>query len=111
MTERTHPSGSVRPGPPREPSAYLRSPPRQSSDDAGDVGYPRPQFRRKQWMPLNGVWEFALDSGARWRTSGEVEFDRKIEVPFAPETPRSGVGFDGFFLACWYRRTFEAPDL
>lgn len=23
--------------------------------------YPRPQFRRDDWLPLNGEWEFAFD--------------------------------------------------
>ena len=30
-----------------------------------------------------------------------------ITVPFAPETPASGIGDTGFFRACWYRRSFE----
>jgi beta-galactosidase/beta-glucuronidase len=32
-------------------------------------------------------------------------------VPFAPETPRSGIGETGFIHACWYRRTITAPEL
>jgi len=32
-------------------------------------------------------------------------------VPFAPETPASGIGETGFTLACWYRRAFEPPLL
>lgn len=32
-------------------------------------------------------------------------------MPFAPETPASGVGHTGFFQACWYRRRFDAPPL
>jgi hypothetical protein len=32
-------------------------------------------------------------------------------VPFAPETPASGIAHTGFFRACWYRRTFNAPGL
>ena len=23
--------------------------------------YPRPQFRREDWLPLNGTWEFEFD--------------------------------------------------
>jgi hypothetical protein len=38
-----------------------------------------------------------------------VEWGGTIEVPFAPETPASGVDDQGFHHACWYRRTFEAP--
>lgn len=33
--------------------------------------YPRPQFQRKDWVSLNGVWNFAFDDaglgeGERW---------------------------------------------
>jgi beta-galactosidase/beta-glucuronidase len=71
-----------------------------------DHGYPRPQLRRAEWISLNGQWDFALDDEARWSDPGEVIWDRTIEVPYAPETPRSGVGEDGLFKACWYRRRF-----
>ncbi len=72
-------------------------------------GYPRPQLAREAWESLNGAWEFALDAEGRWAQPSDVAFDRTIAVPFAPETPASGVGHTGFFHACWYRRTFEAP--
>ncbi|HYG70311.1 MAG TPA: glycoside hydrolase family 2 TIM barrel-domain containing protein, partial [Anaeromyxobacteraceae bacterium] len=84
-------------------------------DDAADVragrGYPRPQLRRAGWVSLDGTWEFALDVDARWRAPRDVRFDRRILVPFAPETERSGVRETGYFSACWYRRTFERPTL
>ena len=38
-----------------------------------------------------------------------VKWDQKIQVPFAPETPASGVKDTGFFKAVWYRRTFQSP--
>ena len=34
-----------------------------------------------------------------------------IRVPFAPETPASGVGDTGLFRVCWYRRRFDAPNI
>ncbi|WP_437722008.1 glycoside hydrolase family 2 protein [Sorangium sp. So ce861] len=74
-------------------------------------GYPRPQLRRAGWASLNGTWAFALDPQARWRRPAEVAWDRVIDVPFSPETEQSGVGETGFYRACFYRRTFEAPDL
>src|SRR5438270_8184708 len=73
--------------------------------------YPRPQHRRAAWQSLDGEWEFAFDADARWRTPGDARFDRTIRVPFAPETEASGVRENGFFRACWYRRTFRAPPL
>ncbi len=70
-------------------------------------GYPRPQLVRKGWTMLNGPWEFARDPFARWRSADEVEWEGTIVVPFAPETPASGIGDTGFYRACWYRRRIE----
>lgn len=74
-------------------------------------GYPRPQFARKEWTSLNGAWDFALDPEARWTRPEQVVWTDTITVPFAPETAASGIANTGFFRACWYRRTFEAPRL
>ncbi|HPC23839.1 MAG TPA: glycoside hydrolase family 2 TIM barrel-domain containing protein [Phycisphaerae bacterium] len=75
------------------------------------IGYPRPQLRRANWTPLNGRWDFALDRDARWSEPRQVRWDKTIVVPFAPETTASGIGEEGFFHACWYRRQFERPLL
>jgi hypothetical protein len=70
--------------------------------------YPRPLLRRRdKWLRLDGPWEFAIETHPRWRSPDEIELDRMIEVPFAPETPRSGIGRTGLFGACWYRRRIE----
>ncbi len=76
-----------------------------------DGDHPRPQLRRNGWTSLNGCWDFALDPQARHRTPADVPFDARILVPFAPETPRSGIEENGLHRACWYRRTFAAPAL
>jgi beta-galactosidase/beta-glucuronidase len=73
--------------------------------------YPRPQLERAEWLSLNGTWDFALDHEARWTRPTQVEWNKTIVVPFSPETPASGVGDTGFYKACWYRRTFDAPSL
>ncbi len=74
--------------------------------------YPRPQLRRKRWTSLNGSWRFAFDPAARWRVPEHVpEWPLTIEVPFAPESQRSGIGELGFHRACWYRRQFDLPDV
>jgi hypothetical protein len=52
-----------------------------------------------------------LDAEGKWTTPDSVRWDSSILVPFAPETPLSGVGNTGFFQTVWYRRYFEAPDL
>jgi beta-galactosidase/beta-glucuronidase len=82
------------------------------SDPGGPAhGYPRPMLRRAGWTSLNGAWEFALDADSRWWHPVEVEWQGSIEVPFAPETARSGIGETGFIRACWYRRRVRPPRL
>jgi len=74
-------------------------------------GYPRPQFRRGNWISLNGAWDFALDPDARWSVPQQVKWEQTIIVPFAPETPASGIHNASFFQTCWYRRYFDRPAL
>ncbi len=73
-------------------------------------GYPRPQLRRNHWLSLNGQWDFTLDPSAALMLS-EVPWDRRITVPFSPETTRGGVHDTSFFKACWYRRRVSVPPL
>ena len=73
-------------------------------DPTDPHGYPRPQLRRKHWLSLNGTWEFALDTDGLAIQPDEVQFASEILVPFAPETPLSGIGAVGLHRACWYRR-------
>lgn len=72
--------------------------------------YPRPQLVRAEWLSLDGPWDFALDPEASWQLPAQVAWDRQIIVPFAPETGASGVADTSFFRACWYRRSFDAPQ-
>ena len=74
-------------------------------------GYPRPQLVRDQWTSLDGTWEYACEDNIDWRGPADVRWQRTITVPFAPETPASGVGDTGFHRVFWYRRTFDAPAL
>ncbi|MGN0172393.1 MAG: glycoside hydrolase family 2 protein [Acutalibacteraceae bacterium] len=74
--------------------------------------FPDPQKRRENWMTLNGEWDFCVDAGdsgeQRGLPTGEAcaggGFDRVITVPFAPESPLSGIGERDFMAAVWYRR-------
>jgi beta-galactosidase/beta-glucuronidase len=69
--------------------------------------HPRPLLRRP-WTSLDGEWEFAADPD-RKATVGDVVLDRRIQVPYAPETPASGIGWTGSPLnRAWYRRPL--PD-
>jgi hypothetical protein len=79
-------------------------------DQAGRA-YPRPMLRRAEWISLNGIWDFALDPTSAWRDPEEVVWDRSIVVPFAPETPASGINATGFCQTFWYRRSITPPPL
>ena len=74
-------------------------------------GYPRPQLEREHWVSLDGEWDFALDPEERWSRPEEVVWRTRIVVPFPPESPASGVNETGFYRSCWYRRTFERPEM
>jgi beta-galactosidase len=67
--------------------------------------YPRPQMERGQWQNLNGLWEYAVTSNKAVKPE---QWEQNILVPFALETPLSGVGrrIDADEVI-WYRRTFE----
>ena len=71
--------------------------------------HPRPQFERKNWMNLNGTWEFEIDHGCSGFERGYAEAEHKlndvITVPFCPESKLSGVQYKDFMFSVWYRRT------
>jgi hypothetical protein len=100
---------------PPEPTTLARTAPddmqRARELPAEPGSYPRPQLRRDTWACLDGPWSFALDAQGAWQHPSEVVWDRTIMVPFAPETPRSGVGETGFIQACWYRRVVATQAL
>ncbi|MFD4664975.1 glycoside hydrolase family 2 protein [Streptomyces halstedii] len=73
--------------------------------------YPRPQFVRRDWLNLNGTWQFETDQGDSGLERGLLGRDLtdEILVPFAPESELSGVGDTDFLEAVWYRRRFTPP--
>ena len=76
--------------------------------------YPRMQFRRESsWLNLNGTWDFRIDRTGSARERGIVEkkelFDKKIVVPFCPESKLSGVADVDFMQDVWYRREVTFP--
>ena len=54
--------------------------------------HPCPQSMRKNWLCLNGEWEFYKEN-----RKGEKSYEGKIIVPFSPETLLSGIE-EGFVL-------------
>ena len=49
--------------------------------------YPRPQLYRNSYLSLNGYWDYKITKSGDIPTS----FDKKILVPFSPESQKSGV--------------------
>ncbi len=74
--------------------------------------YPRPQFRRADWLNLNGEWQFEIDHGDSGLERDILGRDLKdrIIVPFCPESTLSGVHEVDFMDAVWYRRTVTIPS-
>jgi len=76
--------------------------------------YPRPDFRRKEWINLNGEWDFEIDISNTGMDKGyylpEKKFKEKIIVPFPPESKLSGIGNKDFMVSVWYKRKIEIPE-
>ena len=69
--------------------------------------YPRPQMVRKEWLNLNGLWDYAIAAKA---STSPVAFQGKILVPYPIESALSGVmKAVGENDRIWYRRTFNIP--
>ena len=70
--------------------------------------HPKPQFRRDNWMNLNGLWAFELDQGrsgeARKLYSVDTTLNQEILVPFCPESDLSGIGYKDFMYGVWYQK-------
>lgn len=88
--------------------------------------FPNPQFKRDNWLCLNGEWDFEIDflnekyfteDNSDWNNkvveqSNEKRrnLNGKIIVPFCPESELSGVGYKGFMGAVWYKKDLVIPD-
>tara|TARA_R110000868_G_scaffold212661_1_gene462551 strand:- start:8969 stop:10777 length:1809 start_codon:yes stop_codon:yes gene_type:complete len=67
--------------------------------------YPRPRMARKDWMNLNGLWEYAILPKGNIKP---LNYDGEILVPFAVESSLSGVMKTvGEENELWYRTHFE----
>lgn len=75
--------------------------------------YPRPRLVRSTWASLNGPWEFQFDpenSGLDEAFYLRTAFGSEIEVPFAYQTARSGIGDTLVCEVVWYGKTFFIPE-
>src|SRR5205823_9652768 len=69
--------------------------------------YPRPQLVRKEWVNLNGLWDYAIAGPG---TNCPARFDGQVLVPFPIESALSGVGRRlASTNRIWYRRNFQVP--
>ncbi|HZT80796.1 MAG TPA: glycoside hydrolase family 2 TIM barrel-domain containing protein [Gemmataceae bacterium] len=69
--------------------------------------YPRPQMVRKDWMNLNGLWDYAVTAKD---AEAPKEYAGKILVPFPIESALSGVMKRVDEKSrLWYRRRFTMP--
>ncbi len=72
--------------------------------------HPNPQCERANWLNLNGDWDFEFDFGNSKYDAGildKAEWEKKIIVPFCPESKLSGIQYTDFIPAVWYRRSFD----
>ena len=76
--------------------------------------HPNPQCERANWLNLNGEWDFEFDFGNSKYDAGildKAEWEKKITVPFCPESKLSGIQYTDFIPAVWYRRSFDITAL
>ena len=70
--------------------------------------YPRPQFERKDWICLNGEYDYAITGDT---ADAPKKYDGKILVPFSVESELSGVGKALLpEQRLWYRRKFTVGN-
>lgn len=76
--------------------------------------HPKPQFKRENWLNLNGEWQFEIDHGnsgeSRKLFENGKSFSQKIQVPFCPESKLSGIENVDFMNSVWYKRTFTITE-
>ena len=75
--------------------------------------HPNPQFARKSFLMLDGVWSCRLDpgkSGAERQWEKSRGFETSINVPYCPESKLSGIGNTDFIECMWYHRTINIPS-
>jgi len=69
--------------------------------------YPRPQFERRNWQNLNGLWQYSV---VKNNEPQPKKFQGDILVPFCVESSLSGVAREVKPVdRIWYKRAFAVP--
>ncbi len=76
--------------------------------------YPRPQCQRKEWLCLNGMWDYTggKDAPDAQHPEAAISFSgksEKIKVPFCPESYLSHIQRNQE-INMWYHRNVRIPD-
>lgn len=69
--------------------------------------HPRPDWKRDNWVNLNGWWDFSFDNkdeGLSQNWQNGKTHDYKINVPFPWESEMSGIQNTSYRGAAWYER-------
>lgn len=76
--------------------------------DKAHPEYPRPQMERKDWLNLNGMWDYAICPRNEAKPS---QYEGQILVPFPIESALSGVMKPvSDQQRLWYHRSFTVPS-
>lgn len=74
--------------------------------------HPRPQLRRSSITLLNGSWDYSIAAKGTYKTPEDVIWQGKIEVPYSPEAPASGINHTlKPDEELWYRLIFTYEDI
>jgi len=76
--------------------------------------HPRPDFKRMDWINLNGEWQFEIDISNTGKEKKfylpEKQMCEKIVVPFSPESTLSNIGNKDFMVSVWYQKQLNIPE-
>lgn len=73
---------------------------------------PRPDLVRKNWVILNGEWDFEFDDnnvGINEKWYMKNNFCNKIKVPFCYQSKESGIGETKAHEVLWYLKVVKIP--
>lgn len=77
------------------------------------ANYPRPDFIRKNWISLNGEWEFAFPSSVTKKFPYEymnTHLPQNIQVPFSYTSAASGIDCPDEYDEVYYARSFSVQE-